>query len=433
MLKENNHKVLLTAFFTVVLIVSMVNLNLPYRAVANPLSGMEGLFPVERDPNGIYIEANGTITPASAPVRREGNTYTLTGDLIDRSIWVLCSDVVFDGAGHSLNYNQSLFDRGVTFNGTYLTLKNLQVNGYSCGVALNSAGKYQKSFCNTIINCTFNNNEVGVRALRSVGNQILNNTLVNNTIGIQMELYCDENFIVGNQFKGNTKALFFDQCNNNTITNNQIIQNSIYGLELKGASNNTVYCNNITENGLGILVEGTIGGGESNNACFNLITNNQIAKNLQWGLVLNGSQIDNQIYANNFIDNNLGQGLQVSIPMIMELSSDLLSYKLLPGQRNTWNNDSIGNYWSDYQARYPNATVNASDWDTPFYINENNIDQHPLVNPFNIETSDIGEQQQTNLNTQTTPPPYTAIIVVAMICIIATVLILIRKNSKKVT
>jgi len=51
-----------------------------------------------------------------------------------------------------------------------------------------------------------------------------------------------------------------------------------------------------------------------------------------------------------------------------------------------WDNGEEGNYWSDYTARYPNATeVDDSDiWNTSFFINEYNIDHYPLMEPIQV-------------------------------------------------
>jgi len=53
---------------------------------------------------------------------------------------------------------------------------------------------------------------------------------------------------------------------------------------------------------------------------------------------------------------------------------------------NVWDNGypSGGNYWSDYEERYPNATEidNSGIWDTPYVIDENNQDNYPIVPEF---------------------------------------------------
>jgi len=53
---------------------------------------------------------------------------------------------------------------------------------------------------------------------------------------------------------------------------------------------------------------------------------------------------------------------------------------------NVWDDGypSGGNYWSDYEERYPNATEidGTGIWDTPYVIDENNEDNYPIVPEF---------------------------------------------------
>jgi hypothetical protein len=48
---------------------------------------------------------------------------------------------------------------------------------------------------------------------------------------------------------------------------------------------------------------------------------------------------------------------------------------------NMWDNGIIGNYWSDYTTRYPNATEIADSGigDTPFQLSANNTDRYPIM------------------------------------------------------
>ncbi len=447
---------LLPLFFAVLLITLAINVHLTKEANANPYGPN---YQPPRDPNDIYIEVNGTINPASAPIQREGNVYTLTGNITGHPIWVLCNNIVFDGAGYTLKCTQSGYETGLTLNCTKnVTLKNIQVSGYYYGITVKrllyvdpaqkaepdaSSSPYPESTGNTIINCTAYNSRIGIFVRYSKENQILKNAIANSTIGIQLESYSGKsstgNLIKENQVKGNSEGILLNNCMENTVTANIIIQNKVCGLELEWSSKNKVYGNTITENEVGILVEGADGVNATNSAS-NIINNNQIAKNNQWGIRLNGSQIGNKIYANNFIDNNLGKGLQVSIPMYMHTGyrDDRVYVEMLSGRANIWNNASAGNYWSDYQTRYPNATKteNATVWDTPFYINENNIDHYPLTSQLNIEISDY-EDEQTNPNVQNPQiktPPYTFILLIVTICIVVCILLLIyKKRNKKIT
>ena len=99
---------------------------------------------------------------------------------------------------------------------------------------------------------------------------------------------------------------------------------------------------------------------------------------------LRGNQNNNVIYQNSFVNNNAdGDGLQVSLPAYMGFGDPI---DWLPGHGNVWDNGTAGNYWSDYLTRYPNATEieGTGVGDTQFYINENNFDRHPLMEPMSI-------------------------------------------------
>jgi len=95
---------------------------------------------------------------------------------------------------------------------------------------------------------------------------------------------------------------------------------------------------------------------------FNTVSGNNIANN-GYGIFLWSS--NHKIHHNNFIYNTNQAGSFES---------------------NTWDDGypSGGNYWSDYEERYPNATEidDSGIWDTPYVIDENNQDNYPLMNPW---------------------------------------------------
>ena len=53
---------------------------------------------------------------------------------------------------------------------------------------------------------------------------------------------------------------------------------------------------------------------------------------------------------------------------------------------NSWDDGfpSGGNYWSDYEVKYPNATEldGSGFWDTPYIINGSNQDSYPIIPEF---------------------------------------------------
>jgi hypothetical protein len=105
-----------------------------------------------------------------------------------------------------------------------------------------------------------------------------------------------------------------------------------------------------------------------------------ITENSDWGMQFTGNQNNNVIYNNSFVDNNGGEGLQVSIPGIWSMNG------MKDGGGNVWDNGTAGNYWSDYLTRYPNASEVGSSGigNTQFYINPNNYDRYPLMEPATI-------------------------------------------------
>jgi hypothetical protein len=48
---------------------------------------------------------------------------------------------------------------------------------------------------------------------------------------------------------------------------------------------------------------------------------------------------------------------------------------------NQWDNEIVGNFWDDYEEKYPEAIQIDNIWDIPYKITGDNIDRFPLVNP----------------------------------------------------
>jgi len=147
------------------------------------------------------------------------------------------------------------------------------------------------------------------------------------------------------------------------------------GVALSGISNVTVKNTNIRNFGAGIflyssyndsIVDNTVTACSQEGIYFYSSSGNWIVGNIITGPTDEGIRLllssGNGIYHNSFINNTYPAVLQASV--------------------NTWDNDSIGNYWSDYLAKYPNATEidSLGIWNTPYVIDANNTDHHPLVN-----------------------------------------------------
>jgi parallel beta-helix repeat protein len=177
-------------------------------------------------------------------------------------------------------------------------------------------------------------------------------------------------------------------CEDNKVIGNNFGNNSYYGILITNSNYNTLERNNVADNGFGEAANysififeqysGDIFGVKLLDSSNNRFVENNVICNNHWGIRVLGSQHDNVIYRNNFIDNKVQGTLQVSM---LGASMGMIA------NHSIWDNGTSGNYWSDYLTRYQNASEidNTGIGDTPFVINENNIDHYPLMNPVDIE------------------------------------------------
>ncbi len=148
----------------------------------------------------IYIRQDGSINPATAPIRRDGDIYTFTGDAFAR-IYVQRGNIIIDGAGYTLQgpYNGTATDIwiigqgpeqptnetlvpwviGIDFGGADvngLTIKNLNVKNFSIGM-------YVWTENNTVTGNAVSENIVGI-LLSGSENAITRNYIGKNDMGI---------------------------------------------------------------------------------------------------------------------------------------------------------------------------------------------------------------------------------------------------------
>jgi len=276
-------------------------------------------------------------------------------------------------------------------NCTRITVQNLNLANNRDGVLLVSTmdstvtknyvtstvnGVYiYESSSNTISENNLTDNNNGIYVQDSSNNNISGNNVDNNQEGIVIRGSSDHN-ITGNTVNNNNKTgIQFYTSQGSDIIGNTITENMGYGIRFRSdSSDNFVSENYIANSSVGILVDDSFD---------NRIIGNMITENSDWGMQLTGDQNNNVIYHNSFVNNNAGEELQVSIPAYQQIVEP---WDWLQGHGNVWDNGTAGNYWSDYITRYPNASeIGSSEiGDTPFYINENNIDRYPLMEPATI-------------------------------------------------
>ncbi|MCW4007173.1 MAG: hypothetical protein NWF09_00560 [Candidatus Bathyarchaeota archaeon] len=80
-----------------------------------------------------YIKADGTAEPETLPIHRDGNTYTLNGNITNYTLVIQRSDVVLDGAGYTLHGNDT--GRGIILeNVNNVTVRKLSLRKLRFGI-----------------------------------------------------------------------------------------------------------------------------------------------------------------------------------------------------------------------------------------------------------------------------------------------------------
>jgi parallel beta-helix repeat protein len=211
-----------------------------------------------------------------------------------------------------------------TSNSNTITGNTISSNYYH-GISLD-----WNSSSNTITGNIISNNEDGIYLFESSDNTIMGNTISNNALGMLLGRHSSGNTITDNTFSGNSAGLGLLGSDSNTIADNTFSYN-LQGIGLKDSSSNTFTGNSISNNDVLAI--------HLSNSCHNTI------------------------YHNNFINNG-------------ENAKD--------ESVNTWDDGKYGNYWSDYEERYPDAKPRLLKpwmWNTPYEITGgDNKDRCPLVN-----------------------------------------------------
>ncbi len=173
----------------------------------------------------------------------------------------------------------------------------------------------------------------------------------------------------------------------NNISDNNIIANAVSGVALGGYSN-TVEGNTFQSNTRGL------GLGASNSVVFN----NTMASNTESGIFLSGSK---NVIVGNEVDSNK-YGVYITTQGASPTANEIYRNNFVNNFYNAFGNSSYlieswdggsqmgGNYWSDYQTKYPTAAENGNSGieNTAYTINANNLDQYPLTTPFRIASLD---------------------------------------------
>ena len=321
--------------------------------------------PVRADPKTIVV-------PEEYPTISEAVTHASAGDtvfvqsgiyhenvLIDKSLLILGED----------SENTVVIGEGGVNSGNVFTLAadSITVSGFTIrSVDHSVASQYANGVNIKGDNCTVQGNDISntfwgvLCAIQSSTSITQNNITRNLKEGIRF--YGGSlNTVSGNYIAGNKASGVAIEGYSNVISRNTIINNT-RGIGL-GSSYSVVFGNLIADNG----ESGIYFAGSNNTIAANHISNSG------WGIYFPsffGAPNGNKFTHNNFVDNS--QNVYVSS-----------TYNV-----NHWDDGSEGNYWSNYATENPDAKEvdDSGTGDVPFVICANNVDNHPLINPYDINS-----------------------------------------------
>ena len=355
----------------------------------------------------IYIRADGSIDPPTAPISSlDDITYTFTDDIYD-SIVVERSNIIIDGDRHTLQGSGSGngFDLGGTSN---VTVRNTNIKGFGIGIQILMGSKNTISGNNITANgmagilITFYSNYNSISGNNITANDNYGiwlyyssfNTIIGNNIteprdslnpipyGIFLEEDSGNNIISGNNISGLClKGIWNVGSTYSTISGNNItsnipdphdfdIVNPLDGIRIVSSSYITVSLNNITANNFGICIfesqYNTISGNNITNNSFGIISNywanetssnnniisgNNIAANAYYGIYASVASF------NTFMENNIRDNGWAGIYLLYSSNNRFYHNNLIDNweqvvysPQNVWDDGypSGGNYWSDY-------------------------------------------------------------------------------------
>ena len=348
----------------------------------------------------IYIRADGSIDPLDAPLITYDNiTYILTDNLINSgeevvvkadtyyisfgqvAIFIERDNITIDGNGYFIQRNGGCGI--VLYRRTNVTIRNLMMRGLYCGVHI-----YESSFCSVVLNTIMGSTGEGIRLTRSVSNRLYKNRIENSTYdGVYLSSSHNNSIIKNNITTSKNGILLSYSSTFNNISENNLTYNG-NGIELCLPSNyNNISGNVIAHNTHGIqLWRGASNIGPSNN----IITKNTIKDNYE-GLILSHAN-NNTVSENNLLSNRIGVWLYNSFNNTFYHNNFVNNTVQIDnrGSNNTWDDGypSGGNYWSDYagvdlySGPYQNVTGSDGIGDTPYVIDEDNVDNYPLMSPW---------------------------------------------------
>jgi parallel beta-helix repeat protein len=250
------------------------------------LSGLS--FPVKAS-GTIFIRADGSVEPATAPIATIDNvTYTFTGALYDEVV-VERDNIVVDGKGYAVEGMGS--GTGIYLSGrNNVTVRNVEVRGFERGIQLDDSSH------NTLSANNVTNNEYGIMLYSSSSdNTLRHNAATNNRYNLGVFTDSAPGFIqdIDDSNTVNGKPVYYwvnrqdvavpldagyvvlVNCTRITVSNLNLT-NNMQGVALAYTADSIIANNTLTDNFDGIRLDFS-----SNN---NMISGNTITANTHYGI-----------------------------------------------------------------------------------------------------------------------------------------------------
>jgi parallel beta-helix repeat protein len=335
-----------------------------------------------------YIRFDGTVEPQTLSIQRIGDVYKFTGNIEDCTLEIQRSDIVIDGAGFSLQGNGT--GRGIALiNANNIQVKNIDLRNFSSAIHI------EVSSNNTFTGNTIANSVFGVYLVSSLNTNLTGNKITRNTVAIGSH-NSNHTYIAENQITENSNGIDLSFEEHNFIVKNNITSYSGSGIEGSFLSNCSIIENNIENGEVGILLSGSHC--QQISIAKNTIMNNKVGIYLDMGTqyhsIFKNTIANNEygvniflsnssmFYYNNLIDNQK----QVNTGIIQIGGRIVEGPPIPPPTFNFWNNDSKGNYWSNYNGADTNQDGIG---DSSYIIDAESIDRYPLMYPFDTENNTV--------------------------------------------
>jgi len=214
------------------LLTSMLMLALDVRptgAIIMPIDPNQPCNPPSGNSPTTYILANGNINPPNAPIQKNGDIYTLTGNITIDNVYfhgvvIERNNTIFDGAGYTVHgtgffWNTGRYDSsplpsiGICLKGHNITITKTTIEAFRYGISSLSGQAVSNS---SIFGNNVTSNYVGIELNQpSTRNDISMNNITNDNFGVWLEYSSSNNTIHHNNFINNWTQAHVFGCSSN--------------------------------------------------------------------------------------------------------------------------------------------------------------------------------------------------------------------------